>query len=51
MHLSRKFFCLHVTRSTYSRIIFRAYLKDLYKTLKGTGKIQFVSELTVLLNL
>ena len=26
------------------------YLKDIYKTVKGLGKIQFVSELTILLN-
>ena len=27
------------------------YVKDIYKTLNGIGKIQFVSELTILLNL
>ena len=27
------------------------YLKDIYKTLEGIGKIQFVSELAILLNL
>ena len=27
------------------------YLKDVYKTLKGIGKIRFLSELTILLNL
>ena len=36
---------------TYSRIIFLAYLKDIYKTLKGMGQILFVSELKILLNL
>ena len=28
-----------------------AYAKDIYKTLKGIGKIQFASKLTILLNL
>ena len=27
------------------------HLKDTYKNLKGIGKIQFVSEITILLNL
>ena len=40
------------TGSTYSRILFRAmYIKDIYRTLKGIGKIKFVSELKILLNL
>ena len=45
------FFVYHVTGSTYKRIILQVYLEDIYKTLKGIGKIQFVSELTTLLNL
>ena len=53
MHLSKNFLVYHVTVSIYSRTIFRAntYLKDIYKTLKVLGKIQLVSELTILLNL
>ena len=44
------FFVYHVTGSTYSGIIFRASLKDIYNTLKGIGKKQFILEL-ILLNL
>ena len=52
MFMSRKFFVYHVTGSIYSRIIFPAiYILRKYKTLKGIGKIQYVSELTILLNL
>ena len=46
-----------VTGSTYSRIIFRAvydtsiYIQNINKTLKRIGKIQFASELTILLYL
>ena len=43
------FFVYHVTGSTDSRFIFRAYLKDIYRILKGIGKIQFVPDLTTLL--
>ena len=58
-YVKEKFFVYHVTRSTYSRIIFQAmyisriyiYRKDICKNLKGIGKIQFISELKILLNL
>ena len=42
--MSTKFFVYHVTGTTYSRIIFRAMY--MY-TLKGIGKIDFTSELTI----
>ena len=47
------FFVYNVTGSTYSRFFFSSYvyLKAISKTLKGTVKPQFVSELTILLNL
>ena len=40
MHMSNVF-VYHVTRCTYSRIIFTSYvyLKDIYKTLKWIGKL------------
>ena len=45
------FFADHVTGFSHFGIIFRAmYVKDLYKTLKRIGKIQFVLELTNLSN-
>ena len=43
----RKFFYLPTPELFWSYV----YLKDIYKNLKGIGKIQFVSELTILLNL
>ena len=51
--MSRKFFCLprnriYVLQNYFSSYV---YLKDKCKTLKGIGKIQFISELAVLLNL
>ena len=53
MHMSMNFFVYHVTRSTNSRIIFGGiHISGIYyKTLKGIGKIQLLSELTNLLNL
>ena len=52
MHMSRIFFCLprnwiHLLQFIFSSYV---YLEDIHKTLKGLGKIQFVSELTILLN-
>ena len=46
-------FAYNVTGSTYSKKFFLSYVyhKDIYKTLKGIGKIQFVSELAIQLNL
>ena len=47
-------FVYHVTGSTYSidlLFLSYAYLKAIHKTLKGTGKIQFVLELIISLNL
>ena len=51
--MSKKFFCLpgnwiYLPHNYFSSCV---YLKDTYKTLKGIGKIQFVSELTILLYL
>ena len=51
--MSKKFFCLpgnwiYLPHNYFSSYV---YLKDTYKTLKGIGKIQFVSELTILLYL
>ena len=53
MHMTRNVFCLprnwiYLLPNFFSSYV---YLKDMYKTLKGIGKIQFVSELTILLNL
>ena len=53
MDMSRKCFCLqrnwiYLLQNYFSNYV---YLKDIYKSLKGIGKIQFVSELTILLNL
>ena len=53
MHILRKFFCLprnwiYLLQGYFSSYV---YLSDIHKTLKGIGKIQFVSELTILLNL
>ena len=47
--MSTKFFVYHITGTTYSRIIFRAtYISRMYMyTLKGIGKIDFTSELTI----
>ena len=45
------FIVCHVTGSTYLRIIFGAYIQRYIQTLEGIGKIEFVSELTILLNL
>ena len=52
MLMSRIFFAYHATGTIYSNFLCRAmYIsKDIYKTVKGLGKIQFVSELTILLN-
>ena len=50
MRMSRKIFCSHATGST-NYFTSYVYLKIIYKTLKGIGKIQFVSKLTILLNL
>ena len=51
--MSRNFFCLPRNWICLLQNYFSSYvhLKDIYKTLKGIGKIQFVSELTILLNL
>ena len=51
--MSRNFFCLPRNWIWLLQNYFSSYvhLKDIYKTLKGIGKIQFVSELTILLNL
>ena len=53
MHMSKKFSCLprnwiYLLQNYFSSYV---YLKDIYKTLKGIGKIQFLSELIILLNL
>ena len=40
--------CIYLLQNYFSSYV---YLKDIYKTLKGIGKIQFVSELTTLLDL
>ena len=53
MPVSRRFFCLprnwvYLLRNYFSSPV---HLKDIYKTLKGIGKIQFVLESTTLLNL
>ena len=45
--MSRKRFLYDVTGSTDSSIS----NKDIHKALKGIGKFQFVSKLTILLNL
>ena len=47
MHMLRLFFVYHITGSTYyTYLLFSSYeyLKDIYNTLKGIGKIQFVSQ-------
>ena len=51
--MSWNFFCLPRNWICLLQNYFSSYvhLKDIYKTLKGIGKIQFVSELTILLNL
>ena len=51
MHMSRRFFCLprnwiYLLQNYLSSYV---HLKDINKTLKGIGKIQFVSESTILL--
>ena len=46
MHMSRKFFCLPCNWICFLSYV---YLKDIYKSLEGIGKIQFVSELIILL--
>ena len=53
MHISRKFFCLSLKGIFLLQNCFSSYLylKDIYKTLRETGNIQFVSELAILLNL
>ena len=48
--MSREFFCsprnwIYLLQNYFSSYV---YLNDIYKTLKGIGKIQFVSELTIL---
>ena len=51
--MSWNFFCLPRNWICLLQNYFSSYvhLKDIYKTLKGIAKIQFVSELTILLNL
>ena len=55
MHMSKKCFCLprNWIYLFYLLTFFELciYLNNIYKTLEGIGKIQFVSELTILLNL
>ena len=51
--MSKKFISLprnwiYLLQSYFSSCV---YLKDIYETLKGIGKIQFVSEFTILLHL
>ena len=51
--MSRNFFVylykwIYLLQNYFSNYV---YVKDIYKTLKGIGKIQFVSKLTILLNL
>ena len=52
MYMSRNFLCttkwIYLLQNYFSSYV---YLRDIYKTLKGIGIIQFVSELTFLLNL
>ena len=48
MHISRKSFSLPRTGLLQNYFSSYVYIKDIYKTLKGTGKIVFVSELTLL---
>ena len=53
MLMSKKFISLprtwiYLLQSYFSSCV---YLKDIYETLKGIGKIQFVSEFTILLYL
>ena len=53
MHISRKYFCLprnwyFLFQNYFSNYV---YLKDICKTLKEIGKIQFVPKLAILLNL
>ena len=53
MHMSKRFSCLphnwiYLLQNYFSSYV---YLKDIYKALKGVGKIQFLSELIILLNL
>ena len=51
--MSRNFFCLQRNwiKLLQNYFLSYVYLKNIYKALKGIGKIQFVSELTILLNL
>ena len=52
--MSRKFFCLPRNWIPLLQNFLCAmyvYLKDIYKTLKRIGKIKFVAQLTILLNL
>ena len=44
-------FVSQVTGSTFFYFLSYAYLKNIYKTLKGIRKTPFVSKLTILLNL
>ena len=51
--MSKKVFCLprnwiYLLQNYFSSYV---YLKDIYKLLKGIGKNQFVSELTIFLSL
>ena len=53
MHMSSRLFCLpcnwiYLIQNPFLSYV---YLKDIHKTLKEIGKIQFVSELRILLNL
>ena len=53
VYVKEFFFVYHLTGSTYPRIVFwTIYISSVYtKFLEGIGKIQFVSDLTVLLTL
>ena len=49
MYMSRNFLCttkwIYLLQNYFSSYV---YLRDIYKTLKGIGQIQFVSELRIL---
>ena len=44
----RDLFVCHLTGFTHSGIFFWVYFKDIYSTLKGLGKNQFILEITLL---
>ena len=53
MHMPRKFFCLprDLIYLLQHYFLSYVYLKDINKALEKIGKIQFASELAILLNL